>query len=195
MACWCGRSLEESKISINSFFFPIWFFTYLFDWVHNFSFFSFFIWELLLHKRAMVLRYVQCKSPSLLSHVPIIYHGFWHQSNPPKNLNHMLAHITLSLCHCCDVDFVLFHNVTCYTNSLLSCIHINTTCLLNSTYTLACHMLDSREVMDDWNLNEIMPIIEKWIWRFGTFYILIFMQWDIVMKVRGLVEESLSKWQ
>jgi hypothetical protein len=30
-------------------------------------------------------------------------------------------------CHYCNVDFVLFHNVTCYNNSLLSCIHANTT--------------------------------------------------------------------
>ena len=31
-----------------------------------------------------------------------------------------------SYCHHCNVDFVLFHNVTCYTNYLLSCIHVNT---------------------------------------------------------------------
>jgi hypothetical protein len=36
-----------------------------------------------------------------------------------------------SCCHYCNVDFVLFHNVTCYTNSLLSHIHVNTTSLLN----------------------------------------------------------------
>ena len=32
--------------------------------------------------------------------------------------------------------FVLFHSVTCYTNSLLSCIHANTIELHNITYTL-----------------------------------------------------------
>lgn len=41
------------------------------------------------------------------------------------------------LCHCwcyCNVDYVLFYNVTRYTNSLLSsCIHVNTAHLLNTT--------------------------------------------------------------
>jgi hypothetical protein len=34
------------------------------------------------------------------------------------------------------LHFVLFHNVTCYTNSLLSCIHVNTIELHNITCTL-----------------------------------------------------------
>ena len=36
------------------------------------------------------------KSPSLLSHFPSMYHGFWHYNNPPKNSKHTLACITLS---------------------------------------------------------------------------------------------------
>ena len=55
------------------------------------------------------------------------------------NSNHTLAHImvsSLSLCHHCNVDFVFFHNVTCYTNSLLSHIRVNTTDLLNIMCTL-----------------------------------------------------------
>ena len=39
-------------------------------------------------------------------------------------------------CHYCNVDFMLFHNVTCYSNSLLFCIHVNTPDLLNMTCTL-----------------------------------------------------------
>ena len=46
------------------------------------------------------------------------------------------THSYASHCHYSNVDFVLFHNVTCYNNSLLSCIHVNTTCLLNITSTL-----------------------------------------------------------
>ena len=41
-----------------------------------------------------------------------------------------------SCCHYRNVDFVLFHNVTCYINSLLSCIQVHTTCLLNITCTM-----------------------------------------------------------
>ena len=39
-------------------------------------------------------------------------------------------------CHYCNVDLVLFHNVPCYTNPLLSCIHVNTIYLLNITCIL-----------------------------------------------------------
>ena len=39
-------------------------------------------------------------------------------------------------CYCCNVDFVLFHNITCCTNVLLSCVHVNTTYLLDTTCTL-----------------------------------------------------------
>jgi hypothetical protein len=34
------------------------------------------------------------------------------------------------------ISYVLFHNVTCYTNSIVSCIHVNTTKLRNITCTL-----------------------------------------------------------
>ena len=36
-------------------------------------------------------------------------------------------------CHYCNVNLVLFHNVKCYTNFLLSHIHANTTFLFNTT--------------------------------------------------------------
>ena len=45
------------------------------------------------------------------------------------------------------ISFVLFHNVTCYTNSIISCIHVNTTKLCNITCTLVatCVILQSLE--------------------------------------------------
>ena len=43
------------------------------------------------------------------------------------------------------LHFVLFHNVICYTNSLLSCIHVNTTELHDITRTLGCHMCHTVE--------------------------------------------------
>ena len=39
-------------------------------------------------------------------------------------------------CHYCEADYVLFHNATCYINSLLSRMHVNTTKFLNITCTL-----------------------------------------------------------
>ena len=36
------------------------------------------------------------KSSFLLSHLPLIYRGFWHWNSPPKNSNHKLAIIMLS---------------------------------------------------------------------------------------------------
>jgi hypothetical protein len=45
------------------------------------------------------------------------------------------THSRTSQYHHYDVDFVLFLNNTCYTNSLLSRIHVNFTLLLNITCT------------------------------------------------------------
>ena len=39
-------------------------------------------------------------------------------------------------CYYCSVDFVLFHNVTCYMNPLLSRIHVNNIDLINIMCTL-----------------------------------------------------------
>ena len=41
-----------------------------------------------------------------------------------------------SYCQQCNLDFVVFHNVTCYYNPRLSHIHVNTTKLLKITCTL-----------------------------------------------------------
>jgi hypothetical protein len=90
----------------------------------------------LLHSTSLGNGCAQLKSPSLLWHVPPIHYGVWHWKNPSKN---QTTHSHASHCHhCCycSVDFMLFHNITCYTNSLLSHIHVNTTNLLNSKCTL-----------------------------------------------------------
>ena len=50
-----------------------------------------------------------------------------------------------SRCHHYDVEFVLFHNVTFYTNSLSLRIHVNTTRLLKVTCTLVATRHDIRK--------------------------------------------------
>ena len=49
-------------------------------------------------------------------------------------------------CHYCNVDFVLFHNVTCYIDSLSPRIHVNNTNLLNITCTLVPTKRDITEL-------------------------------------------------
>jgi hypothetical protein len=55
-----------------------------------------------------------------------------HRLGRPSGVDHTTPHHTIKMLH-----FVLFHNVTCYTNPLVSCIHVNTTKLRNITCTLA----------------------------------------------------------
>jgi hypothetical protein len=41
------------------------------------------------------------------------------------------------------LQFVLSHRVTCYTNSQVSRVHVNTTKLRNNTCTFGCHRVDT----------------------------------------------------
>ena len=52
-------------------------------------------------------------------------------------------------CHYCNVNFVWFQNVTCYTNSLLSCVHVNTTNPLKYHVHFGCHMQVIRQIRAD----------------------------------------------
>ena len=57
--------------------------------------------------------------------------------------------------HYCNVDIVSFHDVTCYTNSLLSSIHVNIAYLLNITCILVatCMILRRLECSARWLPN------------------------------------------
>ena len=107
----------------------------------------------LLYPKTLGNRCPQSKSPSCC-HISFSYiMGF-----DIKQIHHQIqtthSHASCGhYCHYCNVDFVLFHNMSCYTNSLLPCIHVNTTYLLNVTCTLVatcmilwrleCHMLNN----------------------------------------------------
>ena len=111
----------------------------------------------------------QCNLTSIMS-LPLLYPETMGngcaQSKPSSLLSHFLSCITdfdikiihqiiqttrphasrCHHCHYCSIDFVLFHNVTCYTYCLLLDMHVNTTTLLNITCTLVATKHDIREV-------------------------------------------------
>ena len=64
-------------------------------------------------------------------------------------------HHTIKMLH-----LVLFHSVTCYTNSMVSNIHVDTTKLCNITCTLLATgvILRSLECIEHWNMG-------FWLWR------------------------------
>ena len=64
---------------------------------------------------------------------------------PHAATHHFCHHSSLTLLYC-NIDFVLFHNVTYYTTSLLSRIQVNTTDLLNAVCTFVATKRDIREV-------------------------------------------------
>ena len=54
-----------------------------------------------------------------------------HRLGRPSGVDHTTPHHTIKMSH-----FVLFHSVTCYSDSIVSCIHVNNTKLHNITCTL-----------------------------------------------------------
>ena len=78
---------------------------------------------------------------TFLSHVPnVLMLNSSTKEFKPQARMHQVVIIVIDF-HYRNVDFVLFHNVARYTNSLLSCIHVNTTYLLNITCTLVATCL------------------------------------------------------
>jgi hypothetical protein len=62
-------------------------------------------------------------------------------------------------CHYCNVSFVLFYNVTYYTNPLFSYIHVNTTYLLNITCTLVATCVIIRRLeCNAYNLGNVRKV-------------------------------------
>ena len=90
------------------------------------------------------------KSPSLLSHLPPTYHRGFHIKSIHQRIQTTCSRTSpyhrCNYCHYCNVEFALFQNVTHYTNSPSSSIHVNTTDLLTYHVRIGCQKHDIREV-------------------------------------------------
>ena len=77
----------------------------------------------------------------------------------PRKAKWSGPHHTIKMLH-----FVLFHSVTCYTNSIVSCTHVNTTKLCNITCTLVatCVIIRSLDCTKSPWVPTSMLLIKMW---------------------------------
>jgi hypothetical protein len=106
--------------------------------------------------------------------IQIIHHGIQTMCSHSSCCHHCPYY------HYCNIDFVLFHSVTGYTNSPLSCIHVNTLDLLNITCTSAttCVILERSECTVNvlFKKPKLVPFQlllfpSRWIWRSHVWFL------------------------